>query len=391
MSKCEIPGPWSEKRQLDAVNAELFGETPRVVGLVGKEIPKHRRDQFPVFGRTSFEMFLSANYAERNMYTRVSHIGETGRSVVDKVFLDLDVDKPDDVSEAELFDRMLDDRMVADDVLGEAIADTRAAARWIRDRGWPVIGVFSGLGMHIHVLTKPRVEPKEELKTMAKKIEAEAGLSTLDSKGTREGDYNRLCRLANYPRIGEQGEMVGIYTIPLTLDELCEVEAIKLLELARTPRSITLPKKHRPEMRVYEEYNGREGAERGEVEPVGEIGEVGDEIQALLESTIQMPCMVERIQSRNPDHRVRYNCAVLMFNAGMTVDQVQSIFSRLGWVDYDPKETRKQLKSIWYGDTGTIGCFTLQERDLCLPEYDDPQAECGTYGYDGGQRSWSER
>lgn len=383
--------------KLGPTNRLLFGKTPRFVGLVGSELPPKQRDQFVAFDRGLLKMFLERNHGENNMYTRVSHIGETSASVVDKIFLDFDAEKPNR-PEHELFREMREDRAVADNILGDVVEDVRAVAEWIEDMGWPAVGVFSGMGVHIHILTKERPEPTEHLRTTAKKIESEAGLSTLDNKGTKEGDFNRLCRLVNAPRIGSNGEPLRVYTIPLELRELADTTPEELLELSMTPRQIELPrvKEHdRPELRIWQDYktSSKDDDVALEAEPLSEqtLEVVDGELEKFVKEALQMPCMYERLMSRNPDHSVRFNSAILFFNLGLTPDEVQDIYSRLGWFDYDPEITSSILNQIYEKGYASMSCQTLQERGLCKPGWDtveERKENCDCFGWEGGDCDW---
>lgn len=380
--------------KLGAVNRELFGEFPRHVGLVGPE-RGDKRDQFLAFDRTCFDLFLDRNYGDHNMYTRISHIGNAGGSILDEVFLDLDVDKPDTDRDggwaAKIIPEMRDDRMVADDVLGDVVEDARKVGEYVQEKEWPAIAVFSGLGIHVHVLMNPRVQPARELRTMTRMIEDEAGLQTLDEKGARQGDYNRLCRIANCPRIAADGYPVSLYTIPLTMDELADITPEELLKWSKEPRQVQVPKGHRPDMHVVEEYETATegGVADVDVEEVGDVpeGAYEEQFEKFLRDALKMPCMAERVMSRNPDHDVRLNCAVLLYNCGLGVDEVAEIYRKLGWFDFDRDITRDKLEHIWDNGYYSMSCQTIQEKGLCIYEQDERE-DCETFGWKGGQCSW---
>lgn len=386
--------------RLGAVNRELFGTFPRFVGLVGKEMGDEA-DQFMAFDETTFNIFVDRNYGERNIYTRVSHVGESGASVVDKVFLDFDVDlegtQYEEVNDIDLITQMRSDRKVADEILGQVVADVRAASRFIdEDLEWPVVGVYSGMGIHIHILKKPMASPGRRLRTTARMIEDQTDVETLDDKGTKEGDYNRLCRVANCPRVDQSGKRIQLYTIPLSVEELKEVETDKLLEKAKSKRNVKIPSQQRPELQVWDEYETKSQSDLDEVDvrEVGEMttGEIDDQLSTFLEDALRMPCMYKRIQSRNPDHDVRFNVAILLFNCGLRPEDVADIYSRLGWFDFDYDITMKHLKNIWDRGYSSMSCKTIQERGLCNPDWDtveERKDKCPVYGWEGGQTLWT--
>jgi len=235
------------------------------------------------------------------------------------------------------------------------------------------------------------VQPDRELRTMTRMIEDEASLQTLDEKGARQGDYNRLCRIANCPRVASDGYPLSLYTIPLTVQELVDITPDDLLKMAEEPRQVPLPSGDRPKMEIFEDYEPDteagvvdvDTAEVGEVSP----SEYGEQFETFVRDVLKMPCMYERLMTRNPDHDVRLNCAALMFNSGMGVDGVQDVFRKLGWFDYDPEITRDKLEHIYDNRYRTMSCQTIQEKGLCVYEKGERE-DCETFGWKGGQASW---
>jgi hypothetical protein len=374
--------------KLGPANRELFGKTPRYVGLVGPERGKDR-NQFLAFDRSNFKIFLESNYKQHNMYTRISHI-DNGSSVLDEVFFDLDIDKPpgaDDYA-SDMIPKMKADRLVADNVLGDVIEDARKLGRYLKERQWPTIAVFSGLGIHVHALTEPCVQADKKLKTTVRKVEDKTDIETLDTKGARQGDYNRLCRLANCPRISKDGNEFGLFTIPLTRDELCDITAEKLLDWSESPRQIKTPLGDRPEMKVHDEYitNTKGGVADVDIQEVGDVmnEHLEEQFEVWLKDVLQMPCMYERLMTRNPDHNVRLNCAVLLFNCGLMPKDVKEIYRKLGWFDWDGDVTESHLHHIYEKGYHSMSCQTIQEKGLCVYDRENRE-DCSEFGRNGGQ------
>ena len=378
--------------KLGKVNQTLFSDTPRYVGLVGPERGENG-NQFVIFDETNYQLFLDANYGELNMYTRISYL-ESGRSMLDKVFLDLDVDKPDDdhAYAATKIPKMKEDRKIADDVLGDVVEDARRVGRYVDERNLPAVAVFSGMGVHVHVLAEPTLQPDRALRTTVRKIEDEANLQTLDERGARQGDYNRLCRLANCPRIGADGHPIGIYTVPLSVEELKDLTVETLLDLATSPRQAPVSDGERLELSVHDEYEVGTTSSVADVEArdMAELvpGEaLDDQLETWLKDVLKLPCMSERLLTRNPDHDVRLNCAVLLYNCGLTPSEVEDIYSRLGWFDFDSNVTRSHLDHIYEAGYASMSCKTIQEKGLCVFEKEE-RPECSVFGWQGGQASW---
>lgn len=373
--------------KMGSTNSLLFGEFPRFVGLVGREMGRHRT-QFVAFDKGNFELFLDCNYHEHNLYTRVSHIGDEGGAILDKIFIDLDVDKPEEKDWIKhTIGEMKQDRLVADTILGDVVEDARNLATYILENDWPAIAIFSGMGIHIHILTQTKVSPGRALRTTTRFIEDEVGLTTLDDKGSRQGDYNRLCRVANSIRVAEDGTPLRMFLVPLTMEELSDITPEDLLELSQAPREIPKPTEERPDLLVVRpEYSGTDNGMDTPVKEVGDISKstLDGQMSTWLTEVLKMPCMAERIQTRNPDHMVRFNCAILLFNLGLTVTDVLEIYKRLGWFDWDEDITRGHLENIYNNGYSCMSCQSIQENGLCVYERDDRES-CRTYGWKGGQ------
>jgi DNA primase large subunit len=99
-----------------------------------------------------------------------------------------------------------------------------------------------------------------------------------------------------------------------------------------------------------------------------------------------MPCMVQRILQPNPEHEVRLNVAVMLFNVGMTPEDVTNIYGQLGWVDFDRNVTKNYLKDIYRSGYSDMSCRTLREEKLLCVQ-DDP-SDCSCYGWSGGEVEW---
>jgi hypothetical protein len=117
-------------------------------------------------------------------------------------------------------------------------------------------------------------------------------------------------------------------------------------------------------------------------------------LEFLLKELLHMPCMYERIQQPEPDHRIRQNFAVMMSNLGFSKSEVHDFIQRIGWVDYDYETTDHQLKQIYRRGYSDMTCASLRKKGLCTVTEDDkdPQVEepveCPTYGWSGGKVEW---
>lgn len=369
---------------MDTAQSVLFDQFPRLVG---------NPNQFPVFDEGSFDEFLGANEGESNCYSRISWLSNTGEWLLDKVFFDLDGHVPESaLTDVELVTKLQNDRDFRQDLLGEVVDDVRSVASLAVEESLPLVGVYTGKGVHLHVLTEPRRSPGRELRTNQLWISDVCDLDTFDHQVL--GDIKRLCRVPNCRRYDTKVSTdTELFTIPLNRRELKDITAYELMKWSLTPKDIEEPGESRPPLFVREDYLP-DGPSKKEfnVEPVdvGEkaIDELDEKMEEWLKDVLQLPCMYERIMTRNPAHPIRFNAAVMMFNVGMTPEDVVEVFSRLGWHDFDPQVTRTFANQIYEQGYADMSCATLQSKQLCLYEQGERSSECEAFGYKGGLQEY---
>ena len=363
---------------MDSVQEILFGEYPRFVA---------NPVQWACFDEGSFDMFLDANEGEANCYSRISWYARDGGIMLDEVFLDLDSEfKINGMSETEMVDRLFSDGQFRQDLLGGVVKDVRSVAKFCREESIPLIGVYTGKGVHLHALFESRREPVQELKSRQDWFVEECNLSTFD--GQVRGDIKRLCRVPNCRRYDDELEQpTKLYTVPLSHNELLDVTVDELVDFSVSPRIIPIPGESRPPFLSVPDYDGGGAVEMVEVEQkaTGEFGEVSEKMEAWLQDVLQLPCMYERIQTRNPAHSVRLNCAVLMFNVGMTVEEVLTVFKQLGWRDFDEQVSRKHLRQIKRKGYVPMSCAKIQASGLCVFDQGSRVEKCEQFGFRGGE------
>lgn len=388
---------------MDEVQKTLYGKFPRAVGVT-QDYGGLR--QFVVHSEGEFDVFTDTVNGSRNAYASISWRPVGGDIQLDKVSIDLDTPaKPDwpmfdrnDLSDDEIFERMRADPEIADAILGPVFEDAKALCQRLLDDGVPTIGVFSGFGLHIHLLYQETSENlKQKIGTTARKYVGDLNLETYDTAPI--GDHKRLMRIPNIERIwiSDDGETVrrcNINTIPLSAEEIADgLDPSSMLDRAMSPRTFTPDVGERPEMEVYDHYvqtvDEVEAAEQRDVDDsiLGD-GDNDELLEYLLQEYLQMPCMYERITQPEPDHRVRQNCAVLLFNLGMSVDEVHDLFARIGWVDYKPRQTDQQLRQIYRTGYSDRSCASIRRDGLCSPNQVDDPKSCSCYGWSGGKAEW---
>jgi hypothetical protein len=379
------------------IQAALFGAYPRRVGTPA---------QHWVFNDAQLDVFLDTVRGSRNCYATVGQlpVTEAGAAVSDKVFFDLDGDKSP-FAEATRADerraRLRADPDLADAVLGAACEDARKLARASRDDGIPAVGVFSGFGVHVHQLYQRTDDPAVPMTTCAARYIDQLDLQTADWAVV--GQVERLCRVPNMPRTThredrhgkvQDGAHAGVWTVPLSRGELAEITPGELLALSTAPRACPDPvpaAADRPQMPVWEEYKSQ-SADSDAVDvpqrPFVYRSTLpdGDGLEALLKELLRMPCVCQRLVQPNPEHEVRFTAAVILFNVGLTPRQVEDIYARLGWVDFDRETTRKHLQSIYRTGYSEYTCRTMRSKRLCVK--DEAPTDCDCYGWSGTECEW---
>jgi hypothetical protein len=380
---------------MDPVQKLLYGKFPRRVG---------NPVQWPVHSESELDAAIEECEGERNLYSTISHfdLTEGGGVVSDKISIDLDspmkqASFPRTDRDDEKIMLMREDWDLAEEVLGDVCEDARKIARQAEREETPLVGVFSGFGIHLHLLYQEQVQARKHLATTVRRYLDELDLETVDIQLI--GDVQRILRIPNVRRVyvdADRGEKItsdthtmacNLYTIPLTRDELKQITPENLMASSKERRKIRLPTQERPEMKVYDEYLEERATVRGQVEVEIDVDNYDRQgILNMLKELLQMPCMYERIVQPNPHHKVRFNSAVLLFNAGFSREEIEEMFMSLGWVDADRRKTRKFLKQIHRRGYADMSCQTIQSLGLCTRK-EEPE-ECPTHGWSGGQAEW---
>lgn len=363
---------------MDEIQYELFGEFPRFVA---------NPSQWAVFDEGTFDMFLEKNEGQANCYSRISRYGRDGAIMLDRVFLDLDGKVPQSgLTDTELVGRLFRDEQFRQDVLGDVVSDVRSIAELCHKESIPMVGVYTGKGVHIHAFFEERRSPQTAYSSRQKWFVEECDVSTFDEQV--RGDMKRLCRVPNCRRYDDKLDAsTDLYVVPLSKQEMRELTVDDLVSFCKSPRQIPIPGESPPPFLKAPEYDSEDTREVVKVEKrdTGEFSEVTEKLEMWLEDVLQLPCMYERMKTRNPAHYVRLNSAVLMFNAGMSVDEVVTVYSQLGWHDFDKKVTTKHLKQIKRRGYVSMSCAKIQSKGLCVFKQGEREEKCPHYGYEGGE------
>lgn len=380
---------------MDAYQALLFGQAPRRVGTP---------NQHWVYHPDQVAYFIDRVNGEYNAYATVGWWDfDEDAAISDKVLYDLD--SPAKAGNAEVGDwsiyhgpvaeeppadevieEMRANPALAEEILGPVCEDARRLARRSRNDNVPLVGVYSGFGIHIHQLFEPTLHPDTAMESTALRYEAECDLETADDL---EGEPDRLCRIPNCQRVAED-RPCNLYTVPLTGAELASVEPEWLLDVSHSPRTEPAPDvADRPEMHVWDDYQPStpveiapgEAAEPRPLNPAEGVDD--DDLRWFMENLLGMPCMVSYLlDDPNPDHMIRVNATTMLFNSGLTPQTVVKLYRAINWVDWDAAETRKQVNHIYQNGYSDMSCRRLRAEGYCA--HDEEPEDCPTYGWQGG-------
>jgi hypothetical protein len=342
-----------------------------------------------------FDVFFNHNRPDKNLYINIARMRQDMRPVNASVPFDFDSPLKDSVFEegttdGEKISQMRNDSDLAYQVLGDVWDDTQSLVQECWDNNIPAVTVFSGLGVHVHILYQEQVEPSEEKVTTSLHFIEECGLSTHDRKIV--SDTKRILRIPNSQRVDSEGP-AGVWCIPMTEAEVLNNDLMDMLQRCSEPKSIPYHNRYkpenRPEMQVYDDVDVDQSENVGTVEMKGEV-DVPDNVEYIVRSCILMPCVRERFLSANPDHMIRFTGTVLLYQAGFHPEEVQKIISQIGWVDYDREITKKMTESIWKNRYSELSCSRLQRLGLCVhgpnfDEFSNDKEDCDTYRYTSGK------
>lgn len=368
---------------MEPVTELLFEPLPRFVAN-----PR----QWLVYDEESFDLFKQHNDGSADCYSRISWINTQGEYELDRVFLDLDAEIDGSITDSEMVTSLHASKSNAEDLLDRVVADVRSIADLLYEESIPAVGIYTGKGVHIHALYEPRVDPKEELRSQTNWILDQADVDTFDRQV--HGDTKRLCRVPNCRRYDSRlDKPTDLFTVPLERREMRDITAGELAEWSKQPRSIELPGESRPPLLTHPDYQVDDRAEQSvdvESKSVGTYNGsyVDKDVEKWIQSILKLPCLAERIVTRNPSHHVRLGAGIVLLNQGLTINEIVDVFRQLNWADWSAEVTRKQLKSIKREGYSEMSCAKLQSKGLCLWSPNERGEECDHYGFRGGQLTY---
>lgn len=371
----------------------LFRGFPRTVASATEgEIRQHF-----VHSESEFDLWFKKLRPERSLYSSICRFRSDMRPKLGSIPFDLDSPMKDSVfeegtSDAEKIEQMRLDEDLTNEVLGDVWNDAQSLMAKCLEEDIPAIGVFSGLGVHVHLLYQEEVEPTEQKVSISQWLIEECDLLTHDVSIIT--DTRRILRVPNSQRVS-QDQPAGVWCIPMTEEEVTSNTVHDLLKRSTAPRELPMKDRYRPENRPQMET--KEGYEEVEQDTAGTVPVHNsnttqlDEIEEqTVKDCIPLPCVRKRFFSSNPHHLIRFTGAILLYEAGFTPKEVRTIIRDIGWVDYDEGITNKMTEQIWNKRYSELPCSRLQSLGLCVqsPEFDDygdEPSDCETYKWKSGE------
>jgi hypothetical protein len=344
--------------------------------------------------KSEFDLFFDEMVDKKNLYMNIARFRQDMRPVTGDFPFDFDSPMKESAFEEDISDRMKIKKMRQNDdlaqlVLGDVWDDVQRLVEYCQKEAIPILSVFSGLGVHCHLLFQEQVNPVKEKTTTTKHIIDELDLSTYDRQIIT--DTKRVLRVPNSKRF-DDGKDCNVYCIPMTELEVLNNSLHDMLDRCKEPKYIEYDGRYapenRPEMQTYDDVKADEKTV-GTVQ-ISENKEVPDDIETLVKPCIGLPCVRERFFGSNPDHKIRFAGVAHLYQSGFTPQEVRQVISRIGWIDYDESITKKMTDSIWNNRYSEMSCSSLRTHGLCVygPDFQDRSndpSDCETYKYTSGE------
>lgn len=393
---------------MDTSQKLLFGGFPRTMGVTTPERESSELTQYVVHSQAEFDGVVDAANGERNLYASISRFlpgtnnGEyAGNAIeIDKVSFDFDSSAkaepnsehewlhpllPKKASDAKIWKLVKTDRDIRDAVLGDVCSDVQRLADRCMEDNVPLIGVFSGFGIHCHMLyQRTRKKITQKMKSTYNKWISQNTLSTTDDRAS--GKPFRILRIPNVRRVDNSKGCTKLgYTVPLRHDELMDITPTDLTDYSESPRiNVGIDSEERPELQVEKDFLQAEGSELGQAKmrSIPDVEVSDDFAHTIVKEITGMPCVYERAFGVDPPNDIRVKVGIMFLNAGFSPDEITNIISKLGWVNFDRETTKYQLKKLKESGRGDWSCRTMRGKGLCTRA--DNKHDCPMFGYHGG-------
>jgi len=288
--------------RIDRVTLKLFTPFPREVGNPARRVVKNLKQ---------FKNFIEINNGKKDCLVALYPVDLR----VDKLWFDFDG--------------------------AGAYEDFKRAYLYCLEMGYSAIPVASGKkGYHLYILIRPGYHDKKTLRNATLSL-----AQNFNTNGSLDlqviGDIRRLSRIPNTLRPPEN-KTYCVY-LPPDFYKMSEREINALLS---SPQIYDYDSRNPPRIDelITEDFDETEC--RCKVSSNGQPPlPIPKDLDAFLKLTLR-PCLYKRIKQPEPPHVVRVAATLDYLNAGLNPEEIQSIYERIGWVDYDPEITDYQIRSL---------------------------------------------
>lgn len=317
---------------MDVVTKQLFGRFPREIGVYRYEVNRVQQFEDYVFNKCGIEDIYTSLYPSNFL--------------IDKVFFDLDW---------------------GNQVLGDA----KSLFKTCESEGFQTIPVISGKkGFHLYPIVRPKIhgtEAKIRLlrlhyylieKTFGKfkqeKISLPNGkeVSVLRTKDRIIapdpqicGDVRRITRVPNTLRPPENLN----YCTYVDPDKFLDMDEQDIIEHMKSTHEYKIKINYRkaPNLEDFS-YDFENPPNYNDFSPISSENVVKSHITNRFLKGILRPCLYRHITSIHPSNDVRFYATLDLLTLGLQPDNIISIYSGLGWEDFNEMLTKKRIHWIKY-------------------------------------------
>lgn len=353
----------------------LFGKYPRWVGP----------SQKMVYDREQFLRHVYTFSGLRNVFTSVYAFPfSNGLPLIDKLFCDID-DEPEKALKKgqDLFEWTSENHFTT-------------AVNWTGDKGPHIYPLCP------NIVFKNKIESADYIRKAVYFILEETGLfeykeitkmngekqefkvPLIDS--TSIGDIRRLTRVCGTRRASVFGLQLPVYCVAIDPEQFLDLSIKDIFEYEKEPcpfpdikfkkenikkhfSELDLDRINVNEWRGQDIFNVFKNTEGSPDVPKNEIAE-------LFRILLPRPCIYKFIALPNAPFPIRYAATCELHRNGLKPDAILNLFRKIGWVNWDEEETRKQVYLICSKPLDTIGKKKMQESGFCLPEDCDACNNC---------------
>ncbi len=316
---------------MDKLTRQLFARFPREIGLFRNTI--HTIKQF--------ENYITYNSGVENIYTSIY----PNNFIINKIFIDNDF---------------------GIDVLG----DTKKIFKTCLDMGLQTIPIASGneCRMHLYPIVYPEIHGakakirllrahysiiektfgkfRQEPTTLpnGKQVQIFRNNERIISPDPAVcGDVRRLARIVGALRPN------GNYCTYIDPDEFLDMTELDIINHIKEPHTydIEIDFRNAPRLQDFDyDFESQPNFNTNTWTPLEEENTTNIHIQNKYLKTLMRPCIYRNLAVLHPTNKIRYIATIDLLYIGLTPENITSIYSSLGWEDFDAQLTFSRVEWI---------------------------------------------